>query len=345
MVSQTGHFHNPWDHIKIDKMFDLEYLKYTCIRTVVNTSLYVRRSSWMSPSTQPDRVKTYSCRPNLFACRIFTPRDHEGKDRLPLVIRAHGGGFVVNNPAADDPMARHIADHSHCIVVSIDYSKAPQNKFPTAYEDVIAQVLAIIDDEELPVDKSKVVLCGSSAGSNLQLGAAQDARLCSKLLGIIGIYPGVDLREAADAKMATRPDPTLPDFIGDGLSDLVRVYLDPAHMPSLTDVRLSPLYFTKRQSLPAHVLLVGAEHDMFCHEAEVMVDKLVSLSGGEKCETQSGWKAEGVQWYKVADQPHAFDNFPAKMREKEAARVAAVDAMYSLISEWLVDVFARKSVN
>lgn len=326
-------------------MFDFEFLKYTSIRTIVNTSLYVRRSSWLSPSTQPDRFRTYPCRPNLFACRIFTPSEQDGQSKLPLVIRAHGGGFALNNPAADDPIARHIADHARCIVVSIDYSKAPQNKFPAAYEDVIAQILAIIDDNELPIDKSRVVLCGSSAGSNLQLGAAQDARLRSKLLGIAAIYPAVDFSEAGDAKMARRPDPTIPDFIGDGLSDLVRVYLDPAHMPSLTDVRVSPLFFTERQSLPARMLLIGAEHDMFCHEAEVMADKLVSLSGGKKSETQFGWKAGGVQWYKVADQPHAFDNFPAKVREKEAARVVAVDAMYSLISEWLVNVFAGEKVN
>lgn len=326
-------------------MLDLDSVKYACIRTIVNTSLYVRRSSWLSPATQPDQFKSYQCRPNLFACRIFIPREHDGQEDLPLVIRAHGGGFLVNNPAADDPIARHIADHARCIVVSIDYSKAPQNKFPTGYEDAIAQVLAIIDDNELPIDKSRVVLCGSSAGGNILLGAAQDARLRSKLLGVAAIYPIVDMAEAGDAKMASRPDPTVPDFIGDTLPDVLRLYLDPNQMPSLTDVRVSPANFPNRQSLPAQVLLIGAEHDMFCREDEAMATKLVALSGGNKVETQCGWRAEGVQWYKVADQPHAFDVFPAKLQEKEAPRVAATEAMFSFISEWLVSVFAGKTVS
>jgi acetyl esterase/lipase len=75
-------------------MWDFEHLKYAGIRTIVNTSLYVRRSSWLSPTTQPNQVKTYPCRPNLYACRIFTPPEHDGQSKLPLVIRAHGGGFV-----------------------------------------------------------------------------------------------------------------------------------------------------------------------------------------------------------------------------------------------------------
>lgn len=75
-------------------MWDLEYLKYAGIRTIVNTSLYVRRSSWLSPTTQPNQVKLYPCRPNLYPCRIFTPPEHDGQTELPLVIRAHGGGYV-----------------------------------------------------------------------------------------------------------------------------------------------------------------------------------------------------------------------------------------------------------
>ena len=75
-------------------MWDLEYLKYAGIRTIVNTSLYVRSSSWLSPTTQPNQVKTYPCRPSLYPCRIFTPPEHVGQSKLPLVIRAHGGGFV-----------------------------------------------------------------------------------------------------------------------------------------------------------------------------------------------------------------------------------------------------------
>jgi len=320
-------------------MWTLAHVQWACIRAVAHTSLYIRTSPWLSPTTQPDRLKTYPCRPTLYACRIFTPKDSQGKAKLPLVIRAHGGGFIVNYPAADDALARRLADQAHCIVVSIDYSKAPQNQFPIAYEDAIAQSLAVIDDPELPTDKSRVVLCGSSAGGNLFLGAAQDPRLRSKILGVVAIYPAVDVGVDTQTKMATRPDPSVPDFIGNSWDTIQTLYLDEHHKPSMDDVRLSPTFFATRDSLPPELLLIGAEHDMFCREVEVMADKLAA--GTTKSPTKEGWRAPGVEYYKVFGQPHAFEGFPVKDPEAEKARVAATDAMIGSISDWLIGIFAR----
>ncbi|KAH6882016.1 Alpha/Beta hydrolase protein [Alternaria rosae] len=320
-------------------MWTLAHLQFACIRAIAHTSLYIRSSPWLAPTTQPDHIKNYPCRPNLYGCRIFISKNYKDKQSLPLVIRAHGGGFIVNYPAADDVLARHLADHANCIVVSIDYSKSPQNKFPTAYEDVIAQSLAIIDDPELPIDKSKVVLCGSSAGGNLTLGAAQDSGLLSKILGVVSIYPAVDFDSDSDTKMATRPDPEVHDFIGKSYDDIMNLYLDEAQKPPMQDVRLSPTYFATRDSFPPELLLIGAEHDMFCREVEVMADKLA----GDKAKVpyKEGWTAPGVQYYKVFGQPHAFEGFPAKNPEAEKARVAAKDAMFSTISEWLKTTFSK----
>jgi len=249
----------------------------------------------------------------------------------------------VNNPSVDDPLARHLANTAHCIVVSIDYSKSPQNKFPTAYEDAIAQILAIIADETLPIDRDRVVLCGSSAGGNLLLSVVQDPRLRPRVTGIATIYPAVDLAEDGAAKMARRPDATVPDFIGDSYADIRRLYLSSEQALSLKDPRVSPAYFADREALPGNFLVIGAEHDMFCYEGEAMAGRLAGMVGGNREETGSGWKAGGVQWSKVMEQPHAFDAFPAKAPVTEASRVAAVEAMYGLLSEWLVGVFTAKT--
>lgn len=293
----------------------------------------------MSPATQPNRIKNYPCRPNLYGARIFIPKDSRGKVKLPLVIRAHGGGMVVNYPASDDTWVRHLADEANCIVVSLDYSKAPHNKFPAAYEDIIAQSLAVIDDPELPVDKSRIVLCGTSAGGNLLLSAAQDSRLRPKLLGSVSICPVVDFEPDTDTKMATRPDASVPDFLGKRNDLVLKLYLDEAQKPSIQDVRLSPAYFASRDSLPSEVLLIGTEHDMLCHEVEVMADKLAGDQA--KVSSKEGWKVPGVEYYKVYGQPHAFEAFPAKDPKAEKARVAATEAMRNHISEWLIILFSR----
>lgn len=171
------------------------------------------------------------------------------------------------------------------------------------------------------------------------LAVSQDSRLLPKVTGVAAIYPLIDLTEDGETKMARRPDATIPDFIGDTYADLGPLYLDGERSPSLKDPRVSPAYFAERNALPAQILLVGAEHDMFCHEDEAMADRLADMAGGGKTETESGWRATGVQWAKVMGQPHAFDAFPVKAPVTEASRLAAVDALYALLSEWLVGVF------
>jgi acetyl esterase/lipase len=169
--------------------------------------------------------------------------------------------------------------------------------------------------------------------------------LREKILGIAAIYPPIDLKEGGEAKMARRPDPGVPDFIGESYAKIERLYLDDEDRPSLEDPRVSPAFFEGRESLPSRVLMIGAEHCMFCYEDEAMAEKLAAMGDGAKVETEDGWKAAGVQWYKISDQPHAFDAFVAKTAEAEVARLAAVDAMFAAISEWLVEVFAKGAGN
>jgi acetyl esterase/lipase len=175
------------------------------------------------------------------------------------------------------------------------------------------------------------------------LAVVQDPRLRPRVTAIATIYPAVDLAEDGAAKMARRPDPSIPDFIGDSYADILRLYLESEHTPSLKDPRVSPAFFADEKALPRKFLVIGAEHDMLCYEAEVMAGRLAGMVGGVREETETGWKVGGVRWEKVVGQPHAFDAFPAKAPITEASRVAAVEAMYALLSEWLVGVFTSEA--
>jgi acetyl esterase/lipase len=175
------------------------------------------------------------------------------------------------------------------------------------------------------------------------LAVVQDPRLRPKVTAVATIYPAVDLAEDGASKMARRPDPSIPDFIGDSYADILRLYLESEQTPSLKDPRASPAFFTDAKALPGNFLVIGAEHDMFCYEEEAMAGRLAGMVGGVREETETGWKVGRVRWEKVMGQPHAFDAFPAKAPITEASRVAAVEAMYALLSEWLVGVFAAEA--
>ncbi|EME38845.1 hypothetical protein DOTSEDRAFT_180769 [Dothistroma septosporum NZE10] len=320
----------------------LQGFQFICLRAFVNTRSLILRSSWLSPTTQPDYTKVYEGRADLFASRIFVPKsisEDSQQHRYPLVICVHGGGFIVNNPSFDDPLARYLADTVRCIAVSIDYRKAPQNKFPAAYNDIVKQSLAVINDTDLPIDLQMVVLLGSSAGGNLILAAAQHPEVRPNLTGVLALYPLCDLVPTFADKMASRPDPSVPDFLGSNYQNVAKLYLDQDEHPSFTDTRLSPTHFVDRKDLPDNVLLIGTEHDLICREAEVMAEKLAN--GSQQTGTEFGWRTESVQWHQVKGQPHAFDHFPAKTAEEEQERLAAKDSTYKLMCEWLKSTFAR----
>ena len=54
----------------------------------------------------------------------------------PLVLYAHGGGFVTGNLDTDHPHCVELAREAGCLVVSVDYRLAPEHPCPAALDDV-----------------------------------------------------------------------------------------------------------------------------------------------------------------------------------------------------------------
>ncbi|KAK3678018.1 hypothetical protein LTR78_002113 [Recurvomyces mirabilis] len=304
---------------------------------------YVTASRYWSPKTYPDSFKALPSKPYLYASRIYLPAKNDcSAIRLPLVIQVHGGGFMINNPSADDPLARFLADNVGCVVANIDYRKAPQHVFPAGYEDVVAVSRALIDSQDHDIDRTRVILTGRSAGGNLVLAACQDKRLRSDLLGVHALYPCCDFRSLAKDKMASRPDPTVPDGLGKALDEVSRLYLGSMERVEQfeNDVRLSPTCFSARADLPEHVYLVGADHDLLCAEAESMAQQLAL--GAERRVTSNGWEADGVKWDRVKDETHGFDIFGSRGKEFEEARLMHKEETYRAMADWMIKVFDVK---
>lgn len=52
-----------------------------------------------------------------------------------MLLYLHGGGFTVGSVATHDVLCRQLAHLSGAMVVSLDYRRAPEHKFPTAHDD------------------------------------------------------------------------------------------------------------------------------------------------------------------------------------------------------------------
>jgi acetyl esterase len=96
---------------------------------------------------------------------------------LPILVYAHGGGFVFCDLDSHDGLCRSFANLIPAIVVSVAYRLAPEHRWPAAVEDVFAVTRwAARNARELGGDLDRIVVGGDSAGGNVAAVTALMAR-------------------------------------------------------------------------------------------------------------------------------------------------------------------------
>jgi acetyl esterase len=125
------------------------------------------------------------------ALRLYRP---SAAAKLPVVVFCHGGGFVLGDLDTHDSICHRIAHSSGCVVVSVDYRRAPETRFPGPLDDCYAALRWIAANAaSLQVDGARLALCGDSAGANLAVATALRARVDGPaVLHLALIYPVVD---------------------------------------------------------------------------------------------------------------------------------------------------------
>lgn len=103
--------------------------------------------------------------------RLYVPAD--GSLGGGLLFYFHGGGFVVCDLETHDNPCRFLAQHAGAAVLSVDYRRAPESRFPAAIEDALAAFSFALDHAmEFGADPARVAVGGDSAGGNLAAGVA-----------------------------------------------------------------------------------------------------------------------------------------------------------------------------
>jgi acetyl esterase len=103
-------------------------------------------------------------------CRLYMP---DGVTRPPLIVYAHGGGFMQGSIPSWDHFLRDLVRQSGVAALSVDYQLSPEVKFPVAFDEVVAMTrLAIREGDGFGIDPTRIALGGDSAGANLALAAA-----------------------------------------------------------------------------------------------------------------------------------------------------------------------------
>ena len=124
--------------------------------------------------------------------RAYLP---DGEGPFPVVVFFHGGGWVRGSLDAYEGPCRLLTNETDCVVVSVDYRRAPEHPFPAGFKDCYqAAEWAATHAADLQGDPDRVAVAGDSAGGNLAAAVALAARdrdgpdLAHQLL----VYPSVN---------------------------------------------------------------------------------------------------------------------------------------------------------
>lgn len=105
--------------------------------------------------------------------RVYTPN---GKGPFPILLYLHGGGWVIGSRDSHDDLCRSLCHRAGTVVVSVDYRRAPEHKFPAALEDSYAALCWCAQRAAELCDGSRLAVAGDSAGGNLSAALSLYAR-------------------------------------------------------------------------------------------------------------------------------------------------------------------------
>ena len=107
--------------------------------------------------------------------RIYTPKT--GKEIYPVIVYYHGGGWVIATIDTYHASAQALAEQTDAIVISVEYRKGPEYKFPTAHNDSYAAYKwALQNASTIKGDSTRMAVAGESAGGNLAIVVSMMAR-------------------------------------------------------------------------------------------------------------------------------------------------------------------------
>lgn len=217
------------------------------------------------------------------SARVYIP---EGTAPFPILIYFHGGGFVLGNLDEFEPFCTMLADGASCIVISVDYRLAPENKYPSAVEDV-KTIFEWINKNAATIngDSNRIAVGGDSAGGNLSVVASLLAKELTypKISKQILICPWLNLAST---------DTDSYKYFGDGLwlsKKSIYWYRD-HYVQNVLQAELSFVspYLEKDLSGLPSTFILTAEFDVLRDEGESFAQRLRNENIDVKCTRYDG---------------------------------------------------------
>lgn len=99
------------------------------------------------------------------------------KEKLPVFIFIHGGGWVLGDYPTHKRLVRDLVVESGFASVFVNYTPSPEAKFPQAVNEIYAATKWVANHgDEINVDGKKMAVVGNSVGGNMTIATTLKAK-------------------------------------------------------------------------------------------------------------------------------------------------------------------------
>lgn len=127
--------------------------------------------------------------------RLFSHKSRPPNRTKRIIIHFHGGGWCFGDLEFYTPTCYKYAHYFNATVLSVDYRKAPEHKFPLPFQDCLAFTQWVSENKGIfGSPNTPIYLMGESAGGNLAAAVAVhlNEHPDPAIRGQILLYPAVD---------------------------------------------------------------------------------------------------------------------------------------------------------
>ncbi|HML05526.1 MAG TPA: alpha/beta hydrolase [Methanobacterium sp.] len=235
----------------------------------------------------------------------------EGVTDKDIILFFHGGGFTIGSTKDHMDLCGKLSAESGYPVFSIDYSLAPENKFPAALEDCLISYLWLLKQGIKP---SEIVLAGISSGATLVLSLL--LHLKEKNIefpaGAVCMSPAVDMLFQGHSIVTNRGKDWL---IAERLFNLRKIYFK---KQNLENPIISPIY-GDLHGLPPILIQAGSH--------ELLLDDIIDFHKKAK---DSDVEINFELW---KDMFHCFQIFSSSIPEGQKAIESAGEYIKGLFND------------
>ncbi|MCL1899230.1 MAG: alpha/beta hydrolase fold domain-containing protein [Promicromonosporaceae bacterium] len=229
-----------------------------------------------------------------------------GAPNPAVIVYLHGGGWILGDLDTHDRVMRNLAHHTGAVVVGVDYSLAPEARFPVPIEQAVAVAEHVAAHaSELGVDGTNLSFAGDSAGAHLALaatlrlaerGSAVRPRCLLLFYGVYGLIdsPGrrllggpwdgmsrADLEFYLSQYLATPDDARHPlfDQLAADLSPVPPCYLAATDLDPVKDDSVTLSALLTRQGTPNELTMFEGVLHGFLHYTRQLDEAVAAFEG------------------------------------------------------------------